>query len=153
MPYSSYILLALLLFPRTVRAINLLILFTHQCQHILFQDWYECLALCFAPGHCSYRWWRWLPYHHPHLTPNHQHDLPVSHTTTPSPSSGGGMQLLIAVCEHATGMPPTWPLVTQSSGTSRKRSGTALRISYSAPAGGLQRSLHRNMCHACRRRA
>src|SRR5271170_1597425 len=37
MSYSSYILLALLLFSRTVRAINLVILFTYQCQHILFQ--------------------------------------------------------------------------------------------------------------------
>src|ERR1700722_10815919 len=70
----------------------------------------------------------------PHLTPNHQHNLPVSHTTTPSPSPGGGTQLLTGVCEHATGMPPTWPLVTQSSGTPRNRSRTLPGVITKAPA-------------------
>src|SRR5271156_3495808 len=101
MPYSSYILLALLLFSRTFRAINLAILFTH-CSKTGMSVWPSA-----SPRPLLISLVALAPLPSSHFTPNHQHDLPISHITTPSPSSGDGTQLLIAVCEHATGMPPT----------------------------------------------
>jgi hypothetical protein len=140
MPYSTCTLLALLLLFHSAHAITPVILFTHQSQHVIFQNWFDYLTLCFAP----------LIAHvvggvaNPTVIPPHSKEPsgpPFSHTSTPFPSSGVGMPLLIAVCEPATGTPPTWPPAMQSSGIPRKHAGTAPRTSCCAHGCGSQKLL------------
>jgi hypothetical protein len=49
MLYHTCTLLALLLLSRSALSATPVVLFTHQSQHIRFQDWYQYLTLCFAP--------------------------------------------------------------------------------------------------------
>lgn len=60
-------------------------------------------------------------------TPNHHHGPPLYRISILSPSSGAGMQLLIAVYEPATGIALTWPPATPYSGIRKKHVGTALK--------------------------
>jgi hypothetical protein len=49
MSFPVYTLLSLLLLSRTAYSATPIVLFTHQCQHITFQNWFEYITLCFAP--------------------------------------------------------------------------------------------------------
>jgi hypothetical protein len=49
MQYPICTLLALLLLSRTAHSATPIVLFTHQSQHLLFQNWVEYITLCFAP--------------------------------------------------------------------------------------------------------
>jgi hypothetical protein len=49
MSFPVYTLLSLLLLSRTAYSATPIVLFTPQSQHILFQNWFEYITLCFAP--------------------------------------------------------------------------------------------------------
>jgi hypothetical protein len=49
MSFPVYTLLSLLLLSRTAYSATPIVLFTPQSQHILFQDWFDYITLCFAP--------------------------------------------------------------------------------------------------------
>jgi hypothetical protein len=49
MSFLVYTLLSLLLLSRTAYSATPIVLFTHQCQHITFQNWFNYITLCFAP--------------------------------------------------------------------------------------------------------
>jgi hypothetical protein len=49
MSFPVYTLFFLLLLSRTAYSATPIVLFTHQCQHITFQNWFDYITLCFAP--------------------------------------------------------------------------------------------------------
>jgi hypothetical protein len=49
MSFPVYTLLSLLLLSRTAYSATPIVLFTPQSQHILFQNWFDYITLCFAP--------------------------------------------------------------------------------------------------------